>query len=76
VTGRDQRLALQAAARQERAEAEALEEVQAAAAAMMDARELNDATLLAMAARRACRVDPRLLPERWATWVMAVREAQ
>jgi hypothetical protein len=76
VTGRDQRLALQAQAQQERAEQDALTEVQAAADALRDGRKLRDDTLMAMAARRAARVNPDLLPDRWAAWVREVRAAQ
>jgi hypothetical protein len=76
VTGRDQRLALQAQAQQERAEQDALTEVQAAAEALRDGRKLRDDTLMAMAARRAARVNPDLLPDRWAAWVREVRAAQ
>ena len=74
MTGRDARLALQAQAQLQRAEAEALAEVQAAAEAMRDAESLRDQTLLRMQARRAARVDPALLPPRWAGWVCELRE--
>lgn len=76
MPGRGTRLALQAQAQQERAEREALAEVEAAAEAMRDGRLLRDDTLMAMAARRARKVNPDLLPERWATWVRKIREAQ
>lgn len=76
MTGRDQRLELQAQARQERAEAEALAEVIAARAALEDAVRLNDDDLMQMAGRRIARINPDLLPERWAKWVRAVREVQ
>lgn len=75
MTGRDARLALQAQARLERAEREALAEVEAASAALRDAQGLGDEDLMRMAARRAARIDPALLPERWAAWVRGVREA-
>jgi uncharacterized protein involved in propanediol utilization len=76
MTGRDQRLALQAQAQQERAERDALTEVEEAAAALQDAVGLRDEALTGMAARRAARVNPDLLPERWAAWVREMREAQ
>lgn len=76
MSGRDARLELQAQAQARRAEQDALSEAQAAAEAMRDARTLNDATLLAMGARRAARINPDLLPERWAAWVRNIRAAQ
>jgi hypothetical protein len=33
----------------------------------------RDTALLRMQARRAGRIDPELLPERWAAWVREVR---
>lgn len=65
---------MQAAARRVRAEADALAEVIAAKAALQDAILLDDANLLAMADRRIRRIDPALLPERWAVWVQKIRD--
>lgn len=75
MAGRDARLEMQARARQDAAETHALAEVRAAAVGMRDARELNDKDLMKHAARRGARVDPALLPARWAVWVRDLRHA-
>jgi methylmalonyl-CoA mutase N-terminal domain/subunit len=73
MTGRDAREELRRRRAREGAEARSLAEVRAASAALQDARSLDDENLMRMAARRAARVDPELLPGRWAVWVREVR---